>query len=582
MAEPDLHGLRELCALTESSLAHFVSVARMYFSLPSSPPYLKAFLADADLANDDRLSKYGKCLVDAFSHLPSDAAFPSPQLAGRLSKVHDMVSSLQALSAGLSSPPLHSSLRVPRVPFGKTGLDISVVTVGCMRWQQTWKQLPDMSSVKEECQENLVATMKRAILLGVNHFETARGYGCSELQMGVAFKQLFDSGFCKREDILIQTKVNPKNTAKEFREEIEKSFAFLQLEYVDLFSFHGLNREWCYDRLFNNGDNGNLYDVVEEYVKAGRVRHVGFSTHAPANEISRLIASDKFAYVNLHYHFCGSYTASGHGAYGGNLQNVIEAAKRNMGVFVISPFDKGGALYAPSRRLRSLCLPDLEPLEFGALWLWQHAVHGGAHGSGGAGAGAPVHTITIGVARPSDLDEPYFAALMLRNEPERALAKVEAVKARLARAFDEAHGEGWASEWFKGLPTCYDTTTGVDFTQYVWLYNVIKAWGMLFFAKQRYNTGKGNRAKWVNTASYEENMATQDWGYMPGLTPVKGEDYRPILRSHGVPEGQIERIMSILGEVLSLLDGTAGLSDEERRDMTEVDLRPWTAFPERS
>ena len=68
---------------------------------------------------------------------------------------------------------------------------------------------------------------------------------------------------------------------------------------------------------------------------------------------------------------------------------------------------------------------------------------------------------------------------------------------------------------------------------------------------------------------------------MPGLTPVKGEDYRPILRSHGAPEGQIERIMSILGEVLSLLDGTAGLSDEERRDMTEVDLRPWTAFPER-
>ena len=31
-------------------------------------------------------------------------------------------------------------------------------------------------------QENFVAIIRRALQLGINHFETARGYGCSELQ----------------------------------------------------------------------------------------------------------------------------------------------------------------------------------------------------------------------------------------------------------------------------------------------------------------------------------------------------------------------------------------------------------------
>ena len=245
-----------------------------------------------------------------------------------------------------------------------------------------------------------------------------------------------------------------------------------------------------------------------------------------------------------------------------------------MGVFVISPFDKGGALYASSKKLRSLTLPDLDPMEFGALWLWQHALHSGEEGD------AAIHTITIGVARPSDLDEPYFASLMVRNDAASALSKVRAVKDRLGKAFDDVHGGGWNYEWFKGLPTCYGSKTGVDFTQYVWLYNLIKAYGMLFFAKARYNTGKGNRSKWDDKLTYEENMVKQDWGYMPGLAPVRGQDYRDVLRSSGVPEGQIERVCAILDEVLDMLEGKAVVTDEESRDRKEIDLRPWTAFPE--
>lgn len=34
-------------------------------------------------------------------------------------------------------------------------------------------------------------------------------------------------------------------------------------------------------------------------------------------------------------------------------------------VFIISPYDKGGRLYAPSHLSRELMLPEMEPMEYG-------------------------------------------------------------------------------------------------------------------------------------------------------------------------------------------------------------------------
>eukprot|EP01052_Picozoa_sp_SAG31_P001273 SAG31_NODE_42_length_31262_cov_46.416231_32_plen_82_part_00 len=55
------------------------------------------------------------------------------------------------------------------------------------------------------------------------------------------------------------------------------------------------------------------------------------------------INTGKFDYVNLHYHYIGSYTASGSGPERNANLAAVQAAKRHdMGVFIISPYDKGG------------------------------------------------------------------------------------------------------------------------------------------------------------------------------------------------------------------------------------------------
>ncbi|NES69373.1 MAG: aldo/keto reductase, partial [Okeania sp. SIO2D1] len=56
--------------------------------------------------------------------------------------------------------------------FGKTNLNLSVFSLGTMRYLVS--------------QENAVETIKQAVNMGINHIETARGYGKSEKYLGAA------------------------------------------------------------------------------------------------------------------------------------------------------------------------------------------------------------------------------------------------------------------------------------------------------------------------------------------------------------------------------------------------------------
>jgi hypothetical protein len=76
---------------------------------------------------------------------------------------------------------------------------------------------------------------------------------------------LFESGELKREDIIIQTKIGPRATAAEYQSALETSFTRLQVAeafggYIDLFAFHGINREDHVDLVVDT-----LFPVVEAW-----------------------------------------------------------------------------------------------------------------------------------------------------------------------------------------------------------------------------------------------------------------------------------------------------------------------------
>ena len=339
--------------------------------------------------------------------------------------------------------------------FGRTELQMPVFSCGGMRYQHSWKDVP-LKDVPRKNQENLEATIHRALEVGINHIETARGYGTSEVQLGQILPQL------PRDGMIVQTKVSPQENAQEFRQTLEQSLNNLKLDHVDLLGIHGINTP---ERLDITLRPGGCMEVAREFQRQGRVRFIGFSTHAPTQVIRDAIASDQFDYVNLHWYYINQ----------DNWPAILDANRHDMGIFIISPSDKGGHLYNPPERLTRLCAP-LSPMVFNDLFCLRNS---------------QVHTLSVGAARPSDFDE-HLKALPLLDQAD---GTINPVLDRLRQQAVNTLGETWVRTWNKGLPSPEDTPGNINIPVILWLRNLLLAFDMEEYAKARYNL-LGNGGHW--------------------------------------------------------------------------------------
>ena len=331
--------------------------------------------------------------------------------------------------------------------FGRTELSMPVFSCGGMRYQYKWQDV-DPKDVPRANQENLEATIHRAIELGINHIETARGYGSSEMQLGAVLPKL------PRDKIIVQTKVAPKATAKEFLATFETSMAYLKLDHVDLLSLHGINNQELLD--WSLGKNGCVA-AARQLQKEGRVRFIGFSTHATPDVIEAAINTGEFDYVNLHWYFVNDL----------NWSAVQAARRQDMGVFIISPNDKGGKLYEPPQKVVDLCAP-LSPMAFNDLYCL---------------ARPEVHTLSCGAARPGDFDE-HVKAL---DYYDRMPATIAPIEARLRAEIDRVVGADWHARWFEGLPNYGEVPGNVNISEILRLWTYAKALDLEAWGKMRYN-----------------------------------------------------------------------------------------------
>jgi predicted aldo/keto reductase-like oxidoreductase len=339
--------------------------------------------------------------------------------------------------------------------FGRTELKMPVFSCGGMRYQYKWQDVPE-GQIPRGYQRNLEETIERSLAVGINHIETARGYGTSEMQLGKILPKF------PREKLIVQTKISPKENSKIFREEFEKSLSFLKLDYVDLLGIHGINNEaLLHDSLRPDG----CLDVAKKLQEQGKVRFIGFSTHAPTQIIIKTIETGDFDYVNLHWYYINQV----------NWPAIEAAQKHDMGVFIISPSDKGGLLYKPPQKLVELCQP-LSPMVFNDLFCLSHS---------------QVHTLSVGAARASDFAE-HLQVLSLLDKAEEILPPI------LKRLEQEAMcclGDEWFRTWQVGLPSYEDTPGHVNIPVILWLRNLAIAYNMIDYAKMRYNL-LGNASHW--------------------------------------------------------------------------------------
>ncbi len=334
--------------------------------------------------------------------------------------------------------------------FGRTELQMPVFSCGGMRYQQTWGQIAP-EEVEPDNQANIETTIHRALDLGINHIETARGYGSSEMQLGWVLPKI------PREKLIVQTKVGPNEDPKEFLKNFEKSYELLGLETIDLLAFHGINTQKNLDAVVRKG---GCMEVVRQLQKEGRVRFIGFSTHGPSDVITRANATGEFDYFNVHYYFVNSF----------NWPAIAAAKKQDMGVFIISPTDKGGQLQSPSDKMRELCAP-LSPMQFNDLWCLNHP---------------EIHTLSVGAARMTDFDE-HVNSLTHYDNIQATIAPVEA---RIQHEIEQIFGDDWAHGWHDSLPLHHEMPHSFNVAEVLRLLTYGKSLDLFDWAKGRYNMMK--------------------------------------------------------------------------------------------
>ena len=322
-----------------------------------------------------------------------------------------------------------------------------VISCGGMRYQYKWQDVTPRE-IPPDNQANLEACIHRALELGINHIETARGYGTSEMQLGRVLPRL------ARDKLIVQTKVSPKPSAKEFIRTFETSMKYLGLEHVDLLSLHGINNRellgWALER-------GGCLSAARQFQREGRCRFIGFSTHATTDIILEAVNTEEFDYFNVHWYFVNDL----------NWPAVVAARARDMGVFIISPNDKGGKLYEPPAKLVELCAP-LSPIEFNDLYCL---------------ARPEVHTLSCGAARPGDFDE-HVRALERYERIEESSGPVER---RLRAEMERVLGADWCARWFEGLPEYVDVPGQINVSEILRLWTYAKSLDLISWGKMRYN-----------------------------------------------------------------------------------------------
>ena len=157
------------------------------------------------------------------------------------------------------------------VKFGKTGLEVSRLCLGCMTYGA-----PDRGShswtLGEEKSRPLI---KQAFELGINFLDTANVYsdGTSEEIVGRAIKD-----FSRREDVVLATKVfnrmrpGPNGAGLSRRAifaEIDNSLRRLGTDYVDLYQIH----RWDYGTPIEE-----TLEALHDVVKSGKARYIGASS----------------------------------------------------------------------------------------------------------------------------------------------------------------------------------------------------------------------------------------------------------------------------------------------------------------
>ncbi len=160
-------------------------------------------------------------------------------------------------TALLEDPDVKS---MPMRPLGKTGLDVSLFSLG------------GLATVNQEGkQDDALAIINRSIDMGVNFIDTASRYGdgVSETHIGMVMKE-------RRNEVILATKSHDftyDGTMRLFEQSLER----LQTDYIDVYQHHYVNTP---EHLGQIKEEKSARHAFERLKEEGAIGHIGITGHS--------------------------------------------------------------------------------------------------------------------------------------------------------------------------------------------------------------------------------------------------------------------------------------------------------------
>jgi predicted aldo/keto reductase-like oxidoreductase len=140
-------------------------------------------------------------------------------------------------------------------------------------------------------EDEAVTVVKRCLDLGITFIDTANAYTTSEERIGKAI-----SG--RREGLILATK-STSRSREEIATHLQLSLKRLGVETIDLYQFHNVSDFETLDTILD--PNGPMA-VVEEAKNAGKIRHIGITSHQ-IDVAKKAVASGRFETIMFPLNF---------------------------------------------------------------------------------------------------------------------------------------------------------------------------------------------------------------------------------------------------------------------------------------
>lgn len=280
--------------------------------------------------------------------------------------------------------------------LGKTGIRVSVLGLGCMRF-------PELENGHVD-EHKAALIIKRAMERGINYFDTAYIYHNeeSEALLGRALAE-YD-----RQSYKIATKLPVWKVAdyEDMERILQVQLNRLDRDFIDCYLLHGLDK-YSWKKM----KELDVFSFLDKALEQKKIKYIGFSFHDDVDTFKEIVDGYTWDFCQIQYNYLDENYQAGR-------EGLEYAAGKNLGVVIMEPL-RGGLLSTnmpgPASEIFESSVYKKSPASWALNWIWNQKA---------------VTTVLSGMSTIGQLDENADCAESSGNNmmSEEELSVIEKVK----------------------------------------------------------------------------------------------------------------------------------------------------------